>query len=82
MLRGIRGATTVERNDAGQITERTRELLRLLVERNGVRPQVVASAIFTVTGDLDAAFPAVAAPRETITGKTKPRDRWQVTGDS
>jgi chorismate mutase len=37
MLRGIRGATTVERNDAGQIAERTRELLRLLVERNGVR---------------------------------------------
>jgi chorismate mutase len=35
MLRGIRGATTVERN--GQIAEQMRELLRLLVERNGVR---------------------------------------------
>jgi chorismate mutase len=61
MIRGIRGATTVEQNDAGQIAERTRELLRLLVERNGVRPEDVASAIFTVTRDLDAAFPAVAA---------------------
>lgn len=61
MLRGIRGATTVDGNEASQIAERTREMLRLLVERNGVRPEDVASAIFTVTEDLDAAFPAVAA---------------------
>jgi chorismate mutase len=61
MIRGIRGATTVEANDAGQIADRTRELLRLLVERNGVRPDDIASAIFTVTEDLDAGFPAVAA---------------------
>lgn len=61
MLQGIRGATTVERNDAGEIAERTRELLRLLVELNGIRGEDVASAIFTVTSDLDAAFPAVAA---------------------
>ncbi|MDQ2871292.1 MAG: chorismate mutase [Acidobacteriota bacterium] len=61
MLQGIRGATTVERNDAGEIAERTRELLGLLVELNGIRGEDVASAIFTVTSDLDAAFPAVAA---------------------
>lgn len=61
MIRGLRGATTVDRNEAVQIAERTRELLRLLVEKNGIRPADVASAIFTVTEDLDAAFPTVAA---------------------
>jgi chorismate mutase len=61
MIRGLRGATTVAANDAGQIAERTRELIRLLVELNGLRPEDVASALFTVTEDLDAAFPAVAA---------------------
>ncbi len=61
MLQGVRGATTVERNDAEQIADRTRELLRLLVDANGIRSDEVASAIFTVTSDLDAAFPTVAA---------------------
>lgn len=61
MIRGVRGATTVSRNDAGEIAERTRELIRLLVESNGIRPDDIASAVFTVTEDLDAAFPAVAA---------------------
>ena len=60
-MRGVRGATTVSRNDAGEIAERTRELIRLVVESNGIRPDDIASAVFTVTEDLDAAFPAVAA---------------------
>ncbi|HKA35234.1 MAG TPA: chorismate mutase [Thermoanaerobaculia bacterium] len=61
MIRGVRGATTVSENDARQIADRTRELIRLLVEANGMRAADIASAIFTVTDDLDAAFPAVAA---------------------
>jgi chorismate mutase len=61
MIRGVRGATTVSANDAGQIADRTRELIRLLVEANGMHPGDIASAILTVTDDLDAAFPAVAA---------------------
>jgi len=61
MIRGVRGATTVSRNDANEIAERTRELLRLLVDANGLAPQDVASALFTVTSDLDAQFPTVAA---------------------
>jgi chorismate mutase len=61
MIRGLRGATTVAANDAGQIAERTRELIRLLVELNGMRPDDIASALFTATEDLDAAFPAVVA---------------------
>ena len=61
MIRGVRGATTVSENEARQIADRTRELIRMLVEANGMRAADIASAIFTVTDDLDAVFPAVAA---------------------
>ncbi len=61
--RGIRGATTVARNEPEAIWEATQELLQALVEANGLDPCDLASAIFTVTGDLDAAFPATAARR-------------------
>ena len=59
--RGIRGATTVERNQREEILTATTELLELLIARNDLRAGDVASAIFTVTGDLDAEFPALAA---------------------
>ena len=57
--RGVRGATTADRNDAASIAERAVELLRVLVERNGILPEDVASATFTLTEDLDAEFPAM-----------------------
>lgn len=59
--RGIRGATTVERNDKETILAATKELLQLLIEKNDLHPEDVASAIFTTTADLDAEFPALAA---------------------
>jgi chorismate mutase len=59
--RGVRGATTVERNDREEILTATRQLLALMVRRNGIDKQDVASAIFTTTVDLDAEFPALAA---------------------
>ncbi|MGV7928756.1 MAG: chorismate mutase [Spirochaetota bacterium] len=62
-VRGVRGATTVGKNDREEILERTGELLRALVERNGIAPSDIASAVFSVTGDIDAEFPAVAARR-------------------
>jgi chorismate mutase len=58
--RGVRGATTADSNDSSAILERTLELLRILVEQNGILPEDVASAVFTVTADLDAEFPALA----------------------
>lgn len=61
LARGVRGATTADRNDAASIRERTLELLRVLIASNGIRPEDLASATFTVTEDLDADFPAVAA---------------------
>lgn len=59
--RGIRGATTVEQDSADAILEATRELLAHIIETNGVAVRDVASAIFTTTPDLSAAFPAQAA---------------------
>ena len=59
--RGIRGATTVEENTAEAILAATRELLVRIVEANGLKVEDVASAIFTTTPDLTAAFPAKAA---------------------
>lgn len=59
--RGIRGATTVERNSREEMLAATTELLQLLIRKNELRAEDVASAIFTVTADLDAEFPALAA---------------------
>jgi len=58
--RGIRGATTVARNAAAPVVERTLELLTILIEANSLRPEELTCAIFTVTEDLDAEFPAIA----------------------
>ena len=60
-LQGIRGATTVSRNDASEILEATDELLRTLIAANDLQPDDIVSGLFTVTRDLDAAFPARAA---------------------
>ncbi len=61
VCRGIRGATTTAANTEEAILEATCELLEALVARNDVSPEAIASAIFTVTDDLDAAYPARAA---------------------
>src|SRR5262245_58907620 len=59
--RGIRGATTATANSPEAILAATRELLTQLVARNAIAVEVVTSAFFTVTDDLDAAYPARAA---------------------
>jgi len=61
VCRGVRGATTVEANTREAILKATRQLLALIIRRNGIEPTDIASAIFTVTKDLDAEFPALAA---------------------
>jgi chorismate mutase len=63
MVRGIRGATTVERDDGEAILSATEELVREIVAANAIVPEDVASALFTVTPDLHAEFPAAAARR-------------------
>jgi len=59
--RGVRGATTADANNSDAILKATRELLALMIRRNGIEPEDVASAIFTTTPDLDSEFPALAA---------------------
>ncbi|MBN1852018.1 MAG: chorismate mutase [Pirellulales bacterium] len=59
--RGVRGATTVKQNDRDEILIATRELLALLIRRNAIEKEDVASAIFTTSPDLNAEFPALAA---------------------
>jgi len=61
VVRGIRGATTVDGDDAPSILSATRELLQAIVARNAIEPEDIASALFTVTPDLTAEFPAAAA---------------------
>ena len=60
-LRGIRGATTAGENSKAEILSATRELLSRMIAENKFSVDEIATAIFTVTADLDAEFPAVAA---------------------
>jgi chorismate mutase len=62
-LYALRGATTVDRNDAEQILAATGELMRELMARNALGADALVSCLFTLTEDLDAEFPAVAARR-------------------
>lgn len=59
--RGVRGATTADSNSRDDILTATRQLLALMIRLNGIESDQVASAIFSVTRDLDAEFPALAA---------------------
>lgn len=62
MVRGIRGAITVEEDTRGAILSATRELLAKMLEINAITdPDAIAAMIFTLTDDLRAAFPAEAA---------------------
>jgi chorismate mutase len=61
-IRGIRGATTASADEPELILQATRELLEVILEENeGMQPEDVASALFTVTDDLASTFPAQAA---------------------
>jgi chorismate mutase len=67
-LKALRGAITVDENDADAILDATEELLREVMQRNELEPADMVSCIFTTTGDLDAEFPAVAARRIGLSG--------------
>ena len=58
---GVRGATTVADNSRAAILEATSGLLTEIITVNHITLEDVASAIFTATPDLDAAYPAAAA---------------------
>ena len=60
-LFAVRGAVQAEANEAGAILAATEELMREVLDRNGLAPEAMVSCLFTTTDDLDAEFPAVAA---------------------
>lgn len=61
-IRGIRGATTVAADEPELILQATRDLLEAILKENeGMKPDDVGSALFTVTDDLASTFPAQAA---------------------
>lgn len=64
-IRGIRGATTTAENNETDILSATEELLSEIITKNELHPDNIISIFFSVTKDLDAAFPAKVA-RETL----------------
>jgi len=59
-VRGLRGATTVDEDTVAQVTERSQELMRALLERNGLAEDDIISILFTATPDVSSTFPATA----------------------
>ena len=60
MVRGLRGATTVDADTVVQVTERSQELMRELLAKNGLVEDDIVSALFTTTADVTSIFPATA----------------------
>jgi len=60
-MRGIRGATQVSENTVPAIEDAVIEMCQEICRRNRIKPPEIVWAIFTVTHDLDADFPARAA---------------------
>ena len=61
-VRGIRGAIVVDQDQSETVLAATRELLQAICAANPLlQPDDLASAIFTVTGDLTSIYPAQAA---------------------
>jgi chorismate mutase len=60
-MRGLRGATQIAANTVQAMEDAVVELVREIETRNAVGPKDIVWAIFTVTHDIDADFPARAA---------------------
>ncbi|MBA9006397.1 MULTISPECIES: chorismate mutase [Thermomonospora] len=60
-VRAIRGATQVDADERELILEATTELVSEVMRRNELTTDDVISVIFTLTPDLTAEFPALAA---------------------
>lgn len=60
VARGVRGATTVEKNASDDIISATKQVLEKMIMENDISPEDVAQVLITVTSDLNADFPAKA----------------------
>lgn len=62
-IRGVRGATTVEVDQAEKIIEATEELVKEMIRMNKIEPEKISSVWMTMTEDLVSTFPAKALRR-------------------
>jgi chorismate mutase len=60
VVRGLRGATTVDADTVTQVTERSQELMLRIMERNDLVEDDIVSVLFTATADVTSIFPATA----------------------
>lgn len=60
-IRAVRGATQVEVDDREQVLAASRELVTLVLEKNGLTADDLISVLFTATRDLASVAPALAA---------------------
>lgn len=60
-VRGVRGATTVQRDESHEIRDAVQELIEAMLEQNDLTSMDIVSAIFTTTADIVSEFPAHAA---------------------
>ncbi len=58
ITKGIRGAITVKENSSKSIEVATLKLLKEIIEKNNIEVSMISHVIFTLTSDLNAAFPA------------------------
>jgi len=61
LVRGVRGAISVDKNEPAEILKRVEELLVAMVHANKIETENIASITFSSTADLNSAFPALAA---------------------
>lgn len=67
MVRAVRGATTIGNNTADEIISETAAVLEEIIKENGIDIEDIISIFFTVTKDINAEFPAVAARKIGLT---------------
>lgn len=58
MTRGVRGATTVQTNNAEQILSATKKLVEEMMKQNDIEAEDISHMFISATNDLNAAFPA------------------------
>ncbi|HHY46149.1 MAG TPA: chorismate mutase [Firmicutes bacterium] len=66
-VRGVRGAIVVASNSPEEIIGGTAKLLTAMIEQNCINVEDMAAIIFSVTPDLNSAFPATAARQMGLT---------------
>ncbi|RUL55478.1 MULTISPECIES: chorismate mutase [Lysinibacillus] len=60
MIRGVRGATTIEKDEPEIIFSEITKLVQEIVTANNIQPEDISSVVISTTTDIKSAFPAKA----------------------